>query len=621
MIKRRMSSFFYHAPRQDAANTPPRHSSGVLGFAGRALKKFCFFVGALVVFSIFMGLLSAAFFSRGSGSLPDDMILVLNVTDPIGETEHARSFADPFAAAGITIGDLIETLDKARKDDRVRGLLVSLDNAGMELAHIQELRDAVKRFRASGKFAHIYTASFADLGSGIGAYYLASAFDEIWMQPVGFVSITGLSLEMPFARDVLDKVGANPEFLHREEYKSAMENMTSNHMSAPNREAMQSVLDDFSTKIFTDIAKDRGLTRAALQTQLDKGLITGETALKSGLITNLDYGDVLIRDVRTKINGEKGLEKPPLVAVEDYYMATADHERKRGGNVALVRIAGEIVPGSDPEPGYATGDYIANAIMDAADDEAIKVIVMRVDSPGGSPSASETIRRSIVYAKEKGKKILVSMGPVAASGGYWIVVDADKIFAMPSTLTGSIGVIMGKFDISGVWKKIGVNWDALTWGQNARMWSANKPLSKSELEVLNIAIDDTYASFIGRVAEGRKMTKEEVRAVAKGRPWTGTQAKKNGLIDEIGGLDVALDYAAKLVGAPSREALKIREIPEPLTPLEQLAHMLNQQVLLGQYPGEGSAMMKAIAPLLRQQDVMERIGPVQAYDMSLPRVR
>jgi len=620
MLKRRMSSFFYKT-RQNDSNTSLRQQSGALGFFGRGLKKLCFYIGALVLFSICMGILSATLFSGSSKSLPNDMILVFKITDPIGEAEHARSLADPFAAAGITIGNLIETLDRAKTDDRVRGLLVSLDNAGMELAHIEELRAAVKRFRASGKFAHIYTASFSDLGSGIGAYYLASAFDQIWLQPTGFVMMTGLSLEMPFARDVLDKVGAKPEFLHREEYKSAMEGMTNSHMSPANRESMQSILDDFSNRIFSDISEDRKIQRTVLAAQMDKGLITGNDALKAGLITNLDYDDVLVHTMRAKINGKPGLEKPPLVPVEDYYAATADSSsHKRNADVALVRISGTIVAGDEPEPGYATGDYIANAIMDAANDDTIKVIVMRVDSPGGSPSASETIRRSIVYAKEKGKKILVSMGPVAASGGYWIVVNADRIFAMPTTLTGSIGVIMGKFEVSELWKKIGVNWDSLTWGKNARLWSMNKPLDAGEREILNAAIDDTYASFISRVAEGRKMTREQVRAVAKGRAWTGTQASKNGLVDEIGGLDVTMDYAAKLVGASSRDDLKIRLIPEPLTPLEQLTHMLGQQVTAGQYPGEGSAVIKAIEPMLRQQDVMERIGPVQVYDMNLPLV-
>ena len=618
MTRRRPGSFFYKTPRNSDELVKKRR--GLLHFTGKIIKRFCVFIGALVLFSIVMGIFVSSLL--GDKNLPDEMILMLNVTDPIGETEHARSLTDPLADAGITVGDLIETLDRARNDDRVKGLVVSLDNAGMELAHIQELRTAIKRFRTSGKFAYIYTASFADLGSGIGAYYLASSFDQIWMQPVGMVSITGLTLEMPFAKDVLDKIGANPEFLHREEYKSAMESFTNSHMSAPNRESMQSILDDFSKQIFEDIAGDRKITSVKLQPLLDKGLLTGDAALKAGLIDHLDYADIMLDKTREKVTGEKDSEDPPLVMAEDYYDATSpSKEHNPNANVALVRVAGEIVPGDESEPGMATGGYIADAIMEAADDKSIKAIVMRVDSPGGSPSASETIRRSILYAKEKGKRIIVSMGPVAASGGYWVAVDADHIFAMPTTLTGSIGVIMGKFEISELWKKIGVNWDSLQWGQNARLWSMNKSLDDSERASLDVAIDDTYMSFLKRVADGRKMPVEKVRAIAKGRAWTGTQAKANGLVDDLGGLDVALDYTAKEIGLEDRSKLDIRLIPEPLSPLEELMHMLGTQVGLGDYPGKGSAFLKEVSPLMHKLDVMERIGPIQAYDVNAPVIK
>ncbi len=620
MSRRRPGSFFYKASKSgDTPKVKSRH--GVLAFTGKILRRMSLFIGGVFLFSIFVGIVVGMVFG-GSKRLPEDMILVLNVTDPIGETEHARSFADPLADAGITIGDLIETLDRARNDKRVRGLVVSLDNAGMELAHIQELRTAVKRFRASGKFAYIYTASFADLGSGIGAYYLASSFDKIWMQPIGMVSMTGLSLEMPFAKDALDKIGANPQFLHREEYKSAMESFTNSHMSEPNRQSMQSILDDLSAQILTDIAEDRKITTLKLQAQIDKGLLTGKDALQAGIIDRLDYADVLIRETRMEITGKKDGDKPPIVLAEEYYDAMlGSKERNPNANTALVRIAGEIVPGSDPEPGYATGDYIANAIMEAADDESIRVIVARVDSPGGSPSASETIRRSLVYAKSKGKQVIVSMGPVAASGGYWVSVDADHIFAMPSTLTGSIGVIMGKFELSNLWKKVGVNWDSLKWGENARMWSINAPMSESERASLNTAIDDTYASFIERVAEGRKLPSEKVRAIAKGRAWTGTQAKENGLVDKLGGLDAALDYAALQIGLTDRSKLDIRIIPEPLSPFEEILHMLGSQIGLGAYPGEGRALIQAVAPHVKKADTMTRLGPVQAYDINVPVIK
>jgi protease-4 len=608
-MKRRLGSYFYQSKSRPDAVSRKRWSVGRM--FRTLIRRTCLTLGGLMLFTILLGLLGGML--GGSKKLPGEMILALNITDPIGETEHALSLADPFAAPGATVRDVVETLDRAAVDDRVKGLLVSLDDGGIEMAHIQELRAAVKRFRRTGKFAHIYTASFADLGSGIGAYYFATAFDEIWMQPAGLVSITGLALDMPFAKEALDKVGARAEFLHREEYKSAMESFTNSEMSPANREMMTSIIGDLSVQLFNDIAHDRKLKNKSLQAQIDKGLITGDAALKAGLINRLDYADVLIDETREKITGKKDGDEPELILAEDYHDAMFRREaRLRDSDVALVRVAGEIIPGSEPKPGFATGDYIAEAIQEAADNDSIKVIVVRVDSPGGSPSASETIRRALVKAQQDGKKVVVSMGPVAASGGYWAGVNADKIFALPSTLTGSVGVIMGKFQVGGLWEKLGVNWDGVSWGKNARLWSSNGPISQSERAALNEAIDSTYDDFIDRVAEGRHMDKAKVRGLAKGRAWTGLQAARNGLVDEIGGLDSAMDYAAKLAGKSSRSKLKVIELPKPLSSFEQFVRLMNGQVSLG-----GLSLLGVVEPVVKRIETMQRSGPVQAYDPGL----
>lgn len=613
-MKRRLGSYFYQSKSRPEEVRRKRWSIGRM--FKTLIRRTCLTLGGLMLFIILLGILGGI--AGGSKTLPKDMILTLNITDPIGETRHGRSLADPFAAPGATVQDVIETLDRAAVDDRVKGLLVSLDNGGIELAHIQELRAAVKRFRETGKFARIYTASFADLGSGIGAYYFATAFDEIWMQPAGLVSITGLALDMPFAKNALDKVGAKAEFLHREEYKSAMESFTNSEMSPANREMMSSIVGDLSVQLFNDIATDRKLSNDVLQAQIDKGLIAGDAALKAGLINRLDYADVLVDESREKITGKKDGDKPDLILAEDYHEAMFGKQaNRRKSDVALVRVAGEIIPGSEPKPGFATGDYIAGAIEEAADNDAIKVIVVRVDSPGGSPSASETIRRAIVKAQQDGKKIVVSMGPVAASGGYWVGVNADRIFALPSTLTGSVGVIMGKFQVGGLWEKLGVNWDGVSWGKNARLWSSNGPISESERAALDEAIDSTYNDFIDRVAEGRHMDKAKVRGIAKGRAWTGLQAAKNGLVDDIGGLDSAMDYAAKLVGKSSRSKLNVIELPKPLSPVEQFMRLMNGQVSLGR----GLSLLGVIEPVLKRVETIQRSGPIQAYDPDLTGLR
>lgn len=614
-MKRRLGSYFYRRKTSPAEITRKRWDLSRI--VKKVLRRTCMVLGGAMLVSILL-VFVAGMFAGGKKMLPDSMILTVNITDPIGETEHGRTLTDPLRAPGTTVQALIETLDRAAVDPRVHGVLASLDNGGIDMAHIQEIRAAVKRFRASGKFAHIYTASFADLGSGIGAYYFAAAFDQIWMQPVGLVSMTGLALDMPFGKETLEKVGVTAQFLHREEYKSAMESFTNSEMSPANREMMTSILKDLSLQLFNDIAKDRKLDAPLLQSELDKGVIAGSEALKAGLITRLDYADVLVDEMLESVSDGKESKKPDLVSAEDYHSAMFSEKKTSvGADVALVRVSGEIVPGDEAEPGMATGDYIAEAIGTAAENPSIKVIVVRVNSPGGSPSASETIRRAIVRAKEDGKKIIVSMGPVAASGGYWVSVNADKIYAMPSTLTGSVGVIMGKFEISGLWEKLGVNWDGVSWGENARLWSINAPMSATERAALNAAIDSTYDDFIERVAEGRQMDKEKVRAIAKGRAWTGTQAKANGLVDEIGGLDASMEYAAELAGVKSRAQLKVIELPERLTPLEQFMKLLDGQVSLGR----DLSMLKTLEPVMKRVETIRRGGPVQAYEPDLTAIR
>ncbi len=614
-MKRRLGSYFYKSKTRPEEITRKRWN--ISRIVKKVLHRTCMVLGAAMLISIFLVFL-AGMFAGGAKTLPDSMVLAINITDPIGETEHGRTLTDPLRAPGTTVQALIEALDRAAVDPRVHGVVASLDNAGIDMAHIQEIRAAVKRFRASGKFAHIYTASFADLGSGIGAYYFASAFDEIWMQPVGLVSMTGLALDMPFGKGTLEKMGVTAQFLHREEYKSAMESFTNSEMSPANREMMTSILRDLSMQLFNDIAHDRNMPAPVLQAELDKGLIAGDAALKAGLITRLDYADVLVKEAQEKVSGGKENKEPDIVSIDDYHAAMfGEKKTSTGANVALVRVSGEIVPGDEAEPGMATGDYIAGAIDEAAENPTIKVIVVRVNSPGGSPSASETIRRAIVHAKEEGKKIIVSMGPVAASGGYWVSVNADRIYAMPSTLTGSVGVIMGKFELSGLWDKLGVNWDGVSWGKNARMWSVNAPMSETERAALNAAIDSTYGDFIDRVAEGRGMDKEKVRSIAKGRAWTGLQAKENGLVDEIGGLDASMEYAAELAGVKNRAQLKVIELPEPLTPLQQFMKLMDGQVSLGQ----DLSMLKSLAPVMRSVGTIRRGGPVQAYDPDLMTMR
>lgn len=625
-MKRQAGSLYYR-PKSKAVQSSRWQGAfskffgiAILSFLWKTFKRASAFVGGIVIFALLLGIVGGTLLSGmgGGAALPKDMILTYDIVTGIPETGVQASMLDPFAPEAITVRQVIRAIETAKTDKRVRGLIVRLDSANIELAHIQELRVVIKDFRESGKFAHIYTSSFADLGSGIGAYYFASAFDQIWMQPVGMVSVTGLSMEMPFARGALEKVGAKAEFLHREEYKSAMESFTNDSMSPANREMMGSILKEISAQLSGEIAADRNMTPDEFTALVNKGLLTGNEALKAGLITKLDYADVLLKDIRKIGDEQKSEDDLPAVALEDYFKDLRDERNTKKSDVALVYVSGEIIPGALPRPGYATSEYIADAIDDAAEDKNIKAIVVRVDSPGGSPTASETIRRAIVRAKEEGKKeVIISMGPVAASGGYWLSADADRIFALPSTLTGSIGVIMGKFEISALWDKLGINWDGIQWGDNAKMWSMNKGFSATELERMNAAINDTYNSFIERVAKGRNLKESDVRAIAKGRAWTGTQGVKNGLVDEIGGLNSALDYAAKKIGKNDRRDIDIIIMPKPLSTMEQLMMAMGAQVKAGDILSSHVSWLEKLSAITHRYDAMERMGALQAYDPDL----
>ncbi|MCI5059624.1 MAG: signal peptide peptidase SppA [Alphaproteobacteria bacterium] len=580
---KRIGSLFYKPSSKNAGEDVPKRWS-LFRIIGKALKRTCTALGAMMLLSIaisFFMLYSLG--ARGPEPLPDEMVLVLKIEDGITEIQTQPSFLDPFPFMQPTVRNVTKALNRAAQDDRVRGLVVHYKGGGMNVAHIQELRPAIKRFRESGKFSKIYASSFADERGGLDQYYFASAFEEIWMQPVGMLSVSGMSVEMPFAKAFLDKIGVRGEFFQREEYKTAMENFTREEISPENKKMLGDMLGNINARMMSGITKDRDINMAELGMLVDKGLLSGEEALEKGLIDRLDYSDILLADIREKVSGDPEDESVELVSLPRYLHGKPQDGSEKfsvgldvSSDVALIYIVGNIVEMAGTG-GNAGADDISAAINDAIQDEAIEAIIVRVDSPGGSPTASETIRRSLVRAQQKGKKVIVSMGPVAASGGYWVAANADYIFALPSTITGSIGVVMGKFELSQLWEKLGVNWDGVQYGANSDLWSANQPFDAAAKERMNALIDVTYDAFLSRVAVGRKIPLEELRTIAKGRAWSGEQAKLNGLVDSLGGLDDALDYTAELLELESRENLKIIRLPRQRGRLEEIIEMLGEQ--------------------------------------------
>ncbi|HEY8189344.1 MAG TPA: signal peptide peptidase SppA [Micavibrio sp.] len=580
------------------------------------IRRICTFLGAVILICIATGIVISARMAEKKEPVPDQMVLTLRLQDGLKEqSADSNIFAgiDGLSSNRLSVHEMVDTLDKASRDNRVKALAVSLESGEFGVSSVQELRAAVKRFRSSGKPAYIFSPSYAEAGIGMGAYYLASAFDQIWMQPVGSLALPGYDAEMPFALDGLKKIGVSPQFFHRKEYKTVMENVSRDSMSPENREMTTSLLTDILSIIATDISADRKIDFKEVYADINQGIFTDREALDKKLVDRLDYGDVLLTELRKTVAGKPDGQDVELVAMGRYRDFIGKPDVKGLPQIGFVSAVGNIVSGNGGgsiSKEITAADKVSGAIMKGVADKNIKVILLRIDSPGGSPTASETIRRAVEYSVSKGKPVIVSMGGMAGSGGYWIATHATRIFATPSTLTGSIGVASGKFEASGLMDKIGINWDGVQLGKNADMWSFTGPFSESGQERMNTLIDSMYGSFISRVAEGRKLTPDQVEKIARGRVWTGHQALGLGLVDELGGLDIALDYAAKQAGAQNRDQVAIVELPRARTPFDRIFELLDIEVAMDHFAGAAMGML--------EEKVNEaRMPKVEAYDPLL----
>lgn len=566
----------------------PKIKWKILPIMWMGFKRMCFLLGFSLFMSAIMGVYYASLFQQQAApSLPDKMVLYVEFEDGLKEVAKSAGFSDPFGSPQMTVRRMIAAIDRASGDERVKGMIARMNGGGFAMAHIQEVRDAIKRFRASGKFAHIYSSSFGEAGGGLGRYYLASAFDEIWMQPLGVVTIAGVKAEVPFLRGVMDKIGITPNFYQREDYKTAYESLTNTSMSKENRETLTGIINEIRDTVLEDIPVERGMSVADFSALVDKGLFTAQGALDAGLITYMDYADVLIDRIETEITGSDDPEDQLFVGIANYASKTAGDKQKslpfanKRQQVALIYVVGAIMDNKDSGSplgagsGVASATEIGGAIIDATDDDEISTIILRVDSPGGSPVASEHILRAVERAKEKGKKVIVSMGPMAASGGYWVSAYADHIFALETTITGSIGVVGGKFAAGDLMDKIGVKWDSVQWGENSGIWSFNTPFSSTEAERINLMLDAVYDAFLERVSKGRDMSIEAVRKLAGGRVWSGRQALDVGLVDEIGGFYEVFKYVANLEGVEDDlSQLDIVVLPRPKTPIQKIIDLI-----------------------------------------------
>lgn len=550
----------------------------------KIVRGFLVFIGFTVVALAVAGAISA---TRERGEpMPARAVLALSLYGTPQDEPVAPRWVDYFVPPEPSLSEVVEALHRGAADKRVTAFAARLAGGDYRWADVQELRAAIAAFRAAGKKTYVFAESYGDLYPGMAEYYLASAFDEIWVQPVGTVTITGFHAEVPYFKETLDRLGVTADILQKGDYKTAPESALREGMSEEQRATLHGIFASMMTDFFNGVAEGRKIPAARLGQLIDGAPYTADEAKERNLVDRVGYMDELIAQLVPDEKDERqGLvnaidylyeaDRAPLNQILKEEKKLADTKRKNG-SVALVYVSGLIISGDPYGEGPLMGermafaDDISGAITQAALDDDIAAIILRVDSPGGSPSASEAIRRSVDLARQKGKYVVVSMGSEAASGGYWVSVDADRIYAQDGTLTGSIGVFGGKAVFAGLSEKIGVNWESVAMGGNADLWSPVHPYSDEGRAAVNRMLDDVYDAFIARVAKGRDFSPEVVEAMAGGRVWTGRQAKERGLIDEIGGLYQAMEDVAKKTGAAHVRDLDIILMPEPPEPMEEI---------------------------------------------------
>lgn len=539
----------------------------------RAIGRLLAWIGGLVVVMALLAGAGAIYRAKQKKPVPAKTVLEVNLETALQEYAPDDPLAKLRGNEKVDLHSLTMALERAESDPRVVGMVAHLGAAKVGMAQLQELRDAVTRFRKSGKFALAFSETFGEFGQGAGAYYLATAFEQIWLQPSGDVGLVGLMMEAPFVRGALDKLGVQPRMDHRKEYKNAMNMFTETKFTPAHKESLGKIAEGIFGQMVAGIAEGRKLSAEQVRALVDRGPFLGEEAVNEHLVDRVDYRDAFYEAAKQRAGA--GAE---LLYLERY-LERAERLHQKGKAIALIFGVGSVVRGSsqsDPLSGDVSmgSDTVAAAFRAAIADKDVRAILFRVDSPGGSYVASDTIWREVVRAKAAHKPVIVSMGNVAGSGGYFVAMAADKIVAEPATVTGSIGVLGGKLVPTELLSKLGISIDEVHLGQNAGFFSPTRGYSDAEWARFQAWLDRVYSDFTSKVAQGRRLTKEQVLEIAKGRIWTGEDAKRIGLVDELGGLHTALRLSKEAAGIPGSEDVELRTFPRKKSLSQRIAEKL-----------------------------------------------
>ncbi len=514
-------------------------------------------IAKIALFLVLVALVLVAVGLIEGDGLPRNIVLNLDLRSPIKDSASPNVLA---LQRSPTILDIVLGLDRAGRDGRVKGIFIRLGSAGLSVPQAEELDAALARFRQTGKFAIVYSQGF--LSQGLGDYLAAASANEIWMQPKSPFGPAGAGGGEIFLRGLFDKVQAVPQIAKRADYKSAADTFMEKDMTAPDREQLTALMQSWYDSATSAVATLRKLSSKAVVAVLERSPQFAEDAQRGHLIDKIGYDDEAEAAARRRAGAAS------FVSVMDYVRATVTAGQDAGApRVALIAGSGDIVEGTAEHDGLfdnvneIAGDDFAQAIRKATSDSGIKAILVRIDSPGGSVSASDQILDALKKARAAGKPVVISMAAVAASGGYYVSCDANKIVAEPGTITGSIGVLTGKVAIGKSLGLIGVTEDQVAVGKNALFDSEVSPYTPDQWANLNAQADAIYADFLQKVAKGRNLPLTTVRNIAKGRVWSGADARSQGLVDDLGGFWTAVADLKAAAGIPAGQRVVFRRLP------------------------------------------------------------
>jgi protease-4 len=518
-------------------------------------------VGCLI---LIIGVVLVALLMRGLAKpkLPSDIVVAVNLAGPIAEVTAEDPFAEMFGEQVSSLRDLRRALEHAAEDDRVRGVRLRLGTFGAGFAVIQELRDLIQQIRASGKWTSVYLDTAGEFTPGNSVYYLASACDEISLHPGGDVNLIGFSVRSPFIRGTFDKLGIRPEFPGRGAYKTARFMYTERDFTDEAREMTEWLVGSIFDQLVEGVAEGRGLDESEVRNLIDRGPFLGEETEQAGLVDHREDWTTFAERIE---------EKAPSAKLVGYrqYLSRADSET-RGAKIAVVTAVGGIMRGEsrrefNPLFGMSEimgSETIAGAFRAIRKADDIEAVIFRIDSPGGSALASEIIREEMARTAEE-IPVVVSMSNVAGSGGYWITCGAQRIVADPGTITGSIGVLTGHLNMEEFYRdKLGITFGRADFGANANLYGGLEDWNDQQRAIVDRVLDRIYDRFVTLVSESRGMTWDEVDAIGRGRVFTGTQALENGLVDVVGGFDVAVDEARTLAEIDAGARIRLVDFPK-----------------------------------------------------------